>query len=101
MVKTDSTPRKHPATSFRVIDGQAVVMQPEGAEVHILNDIGTRVWNLVDGRRTVEEITSLVADQLRADPDCEGVPADISADVSAFITDIEAKGIIRLVDGEA
>jgi hypothetical protein len=51
MVNTSAIPRKNPATSFRVIEGQALVMQAEGAQVHVLNEIGTRVWGLLDGKR--------------------------------------------------
>ena len=96
MVSTSAVPRKAMATSFRVVDGQAIVMQAENAEVHILNDVGTRVWGLLDGKRTVEEIVDLVGKQLRSEYD--GVPQDLAADVIAFIEDIGKRGMIEMAE---
>ena len=100
MVKTGAIPRRGQATSFRVIDGQAVVMQAEGAQVHILNDVGTRVWNLLDGRRTAEEIIDLLKSQITPD-EYEQVQADLAADVLEFLADIEGRGMIEMVDGSS
>lgn len=101
MVRTSAVPRKSPATSFRVIDGQAVVMQAEGAEVHILNDVGTRVWSLLDGKRRVEEIVDLVDQQLRSGNGYEQLPGSLSADVMDFLQDIESRGMILMSDEES
>ena len=37
-------------TASRVIDGKAVVITIDQNELHVLNTVGTRVWELVDGR---------------------------------------------------
>jgi hypothetical protein len=95
VVSATAVPRKSPATSFRVIDGQAVVMQAEGAEVHILNDVGTRVWSLLDGKRTVDEIVAMVEGQLRSDGGYDQLPADVGADVTDFLDDIVKRGMIE------
>lgn len=101
MVKTSAIPRKAGATSFRVIDGQAVVMQAENAEVHILNDVGTRVWSLVDGKRSVEEIVALVESQLSESGEYESIPKDVGADVLSFFEDIEHRGMIQMAESGA
>jgi hypothetical protein len=100
VVSATAIPRKNPATSFRVIDGQAVVMHAEGAEVHILNEVGTRVWSLLDGKRTVDEIVALIEGQLRSDGEYEQLPADVAADVTEFLNDIEKRGMIELTNGK-
>ena len=97
MVNTSAIPRKNPATSFRVIEGQALVMQAEGAQVHVLNEVGTRVWGLLDGKRTVEEIIGLVKEQLLAE-DYEQFPANLAADVTGFVDDLEKRGIVVMVE---
>src|SRR5688572_26203044 len=37
-------------TACRVIDGKAVVITIDRNQVHVLNGVGTRVWELADGR---------------------------------------------------
>jgi hypothetical protein len=52
----ETVPRKGPLTASRVMDGEAVVFMPGKGQVRILNKLGTAVWELVDGERTVSEI---------------------------------------------
>ncbi len=52
----ESVPKKGPLTASRVMDGEAVVFLPGKGQVRILNKLGTAVWELVDGERTVAEI---------------------------------------------
>jgi hypothetical protein len=52
----EAVPRKGPQAASRVMDGEAVVFLPGKRQVRILNKLGTAVWELVDGERTVAEI---------------------------------------------
>jgi hypothetical protein len=52
----ESVPKKGPLTASRVMDGEAVVFLPGKGQVRIFNKLGTAVWKLVDGERTVSEI---------------------------------------------
>lgn len=96
MVETTAIPRKHPACSFRVIDGQAVIANTETAEVQILNEVGSYVWSLVDGRRTLDELVPLVRAQL-VEAKYESIPADLTADIAEFLADIAARGMIEFL----
>lgn len=98
MVETSAVPTKNPASSSRTIDGQAVIAISENAQIHILNDVGTRVWNLIDGTRTVSEITALVRQQL-VDEGYEGVSSDVAADIETFFETMAGKNMVTL--GEA
>jgi hypothetical protein len=70
---------KHPEAAFRVYDAEGVVVMPTGGEVHVLNQVGARVWELIDGRRNVDEIIALVHEEFDVGP------ARASSDVQAFI----------------
>jgi len=80
------------------MDGQAVIAISETAQIHILNDVGTRVWNLIDGQRTVSEITDLVRTQLEGEG-YEGISAHVSGDIEEFFEEIAGKGMITLETG--
>lgn len=97
MVETTTVPRRNPACSSRTIEGQAVVALSDQAVIHIVNDVGTRVWNLIDGRRNFEEIVSQVRGQLAND--YEGMPADLAKDIEEFLEEMASKGMITM--GEA
>ncbi len=38
------------------MDGQAVIVLPDSGRVTVLNEVGTRVWGLIDGAHTVRQI---------------------------------------------
>lgn len=47
-------------TASRVIDGKAVVITIDQNELHVLNSVGTRVWELADGRSLGDIIDQIV-----------------------------------------
>ncbi|HTQ80766.1 MAG TPA: PqqD family protein [Thermoanaerobaculia bacterium] len=49
MITLTTVLRRHPGVRFRVLDGQAVVLQQEAAEVMVLDEIATRILTLADG----------------------------------------------------
>ncbi len=70
-----------------------VILDPPGRMLRGLNETGARVWELIDGRRSVEEIASVISDEFEVD----GVTAQ--ADVTAFITMLERRGLVSLREG--
>ncbi len=84
-------PRKHPHATSRVYEGEAFVILPETSEYKILNGVGSRVWELMDGVRTLEEIAKVVADEY-------DVAFDTAlADVREFLGELKANNM--LADG--
>lgn len=59
--------RRHPHAASRTYEGEAVVVIPGLGEYDILNSVGTRVWDLIDGTRTVEEIAKIIVDEYDVD----------------------------------
>ena len=46
--------------AWRVIDGEALVVSPKDSLIYPLNDVGARIWELLDGKRTVSDIASII-----------------------------------------
>lgn len=42
--------------SWRVLDGEALILHPSAGTLHRLNETGTRLWELLDGARSIEGI---------------------------------------------
>jgi len=58
-----TVPRRHPDAVFRIVEGQGVVVLPGVGEVQVLNPVGARIWELIDGARSAAAIASTVAQE--------------------------------------
>lgn len=83
-------PLRHPDVAWRAWDGEVVILSPaghdpaapplqqDGAE-HDLNEVGSRIWELCDGTRSVGEIAHAVAEEFEVDE------ATAAADAGEFV----------------
>jgi hypothetical protein len=85
-------PKHHPRTAARVFSGEAVVISPAENMVRMFNPVGSRIWELADGQRTVEEI----AQQLTAEYDVQ-LPA-ARVEVGEFVDALVAKGLLTFAE---
>lgn len=70
--RLQSRPTHHPRTASRVFSGEAVIITAADSTVRMLNPTGSRVWELADGTRTVEQIVGI----LMAEYDVEATRAE-------------------------
>jgi len=64
----DKYPVPHPQVAARVVDGEAVVILADSGEVNVLNPVGTRIWELADGTRSVQQIADAIAEEYQVTP---------------------------------
>jgi len=60
--------------AWRMIDGEAVIITPADSTMHTLNDVGTRIWELMTGKRSLKEVSQVLCaefdvDESRAEKD--------------------------------
>ncbi len=80
--------------TYEIIDGQAVVIDPDGRELVTLNEVGTQIWEHLDGRRGVSELV----DELLGNFD--GVTREqFEADVIAYLDELRDAGILAPTAG--
>lgn len=60
--------RKRPGVVSRTFDGMVVLVVVDRRMTHELNAVGSRVWDLLEGR-TVGEVADAVAREFDVDPD--------------------------------
>ncbi len=72
-------PVPHPQVAVRVVDGSAVIVLADSGEVNVLNRVGTRIWELADGSRTVVQIADAVQSEF------DVTPEDALRDVEEFL----------------
>lgn len=53
--------------AWRIIGDEAVLLSAEDSSVHSLDAVGTRIWELCDGEKTVNEIVDQVVSEFEVD----------------------------------
>lgn len=79
----ESAPRAATGCAVEVMGDEVVVYDPASDHVHYLSDTAAVIWQLCDGRRTVDEIVELLRE---AYPDSsDKIPQDVKATVASMI----------------
>ncbi len=62
-------PTHHPRTASRVFSGEAVIITPAENTVRMFNPVGSRIWELMDGQRSVGQIVDALVDEYDVEPE--------------------------------
>ncbi len=84
-------PAAHPDVAARTVAGEAVVLSPAQHMVRMLNEVGTRIWNLADGTRTPDDIAAVLTAEYEVD-----LP-DAQAHTARFLGELHARGLLTWV----
>ena len=82
---------KAPTTAWRIIEGEAVILSLESKVLRGLNPVGSRVWELIDGRRNVEEIVGVIVSEFDVSREAA------ARDVTGFVQELLDKGLVIAV----
>jgi hypothetical protein len=85
MLRLDMYPVPHPQVAGRVIDGEAVIILSESNLVNVYNPVGSRVWELCDGTRTVDDVIDLIVSEYEVNR--ERAQADVVAFIEQLLVD--------------
>ena len=94
MANLDAYPVLEAGVMGRILDPtehgglEAVVVLPARGKIDILNEVGARIWSMVDGRRSVREIAAAIADEYQVSM------AQAEADALTFLEDLASRGAI-------
>lgn len=84
----NSVPARHPSAVDRLVDGEAVIVLPEQGTVKVLNEVGSHVWSLIDGQRTVTDIAEAICAEYEVSAD------QALQDILDFLAELEARGAV-------
>ena len=82
---------KAPTTASRIIEGEAVILSLDTKVLRGLNPVGSRVWELIDGRRSVDEIVGAIVKEFDVEP------GQAAEDVGRFVQELLDKGLVTHV----
>jgi hypothetical protein len=96
MITLDTILIPEPSVVGRILEDQAkeaVLVLPSKGQVKVLNEVGARIWALVDGRRTVREIAAVISTEYT-------VVRDVAEkDTLQFLYDLYEKGVVQVEQG--
>jgi len=87
----DGYPAQNPRAAWRVYEGEAVIVSPEDSTLHVLNPVGTLIWEAADGRTALATIVGRV---------CEAFDVDrVTAvrDATTFIDLLRQRGLLTVL----
>jgi len=88
-MKISHKPVANPVTVLREeFDDWAILFNPDTAEAVGVNPVGVAIWKLIDGRRSIEEISSSVAEQF------DQTPPTLIDEVRKYVDDLSARGFL-------
>jgi coenzyme PQQ synthesis protein D (PqqD) len=82
---------RSPATAWRVIEGEAVILSLDTKIFRGLNAVGSRVWELIDGRNGMDEIVEAITREF------DVTRERAIADVGAFVQQLLDKNLVTAV----
>ncbi len=86
-------PRRHPDAAYKLVDGEALIVMPgEEAVHHVLNAVGARIWQLLDGTRDADAICATLCAEFDVTPEAA------RRDLDEFLSALRESGMLA---GEA
>jgi hypothetical protein len=79
---------RNPATAWRLIEGEAVILSLDTKVLRGLNPVGSRVWELIDGRRSLDQIVEQIVREF------DVARERAAEDVGAFVEVLLGKGLV-------
>ena len=79
---------RNPAAAYRIYEGKATVVLLERAEVKVVNEVGSLVWDRIDGRRSLGEIVQSIVDEFDVEPE------QARRDVVEFVQSLREQGMV-------
>ena len=83
---------KSPWTASRLMDGEAVIIIPQDNEVKILNEVGSRIWEILDGSCDIKQISDMISDEFEVSRD------KALKDIMEFINELYQKKMVVLLE---
>ncbi len=86
---SNDLPRRNPTAGFRMFEGEATIVLPDGQYIKVLNKSGSRIWELLDGTRDLPAIAAIVAGEFEIGPEAA------ERDVREFVDELDRNGMLE------
>ncbi len=88
MISITAVPSKNPAVIGRLVEDEAVLVLPSQGKIKVLNEVGARIWSLIDGTRSLARIAGIIEQEF------ETTAAQAREDILEFAAELSAKDLV-------
>lgn len=74
---------------WRIIEDKALVVNPETSLIYPFNTVACRVWELLDGTKSVSDVAAIIVREFDTDD------KTAISDITDFICDLEKAGLVQ------
>lgn len=85
-------PKQNPHINTRPFDGTLLLIDVDNAVLHELNEVGTRVWEMCDGTKSVEAIALALTEEF------DVTAEQATKDVESFLSLLYQRGALVQTD---
>jgi hypothetical protein len=82
-------PRHSAQVAARIFSGEAVVITPAENMVRMFNPVGSRIWGLTNGERTIEDIAAILTSEYSVESETA------TRQVNEFLEELACKGLVE------
>jgi hypothetical protein len=93
-MKNRYIPQKSSDLIWRSIDDGTVIIDPDNGDIQVLNTVGARAWELVDGQRSIDQIAREITKEFEVSIE------EAKADLDVYLGSLVEMGLIQLHDLE-
>lgn len=94
MLSIESKFKKNENLAWRNIEGQIFIVDPKRNILHELNPVAARVWELIDGKRTLKETGEQICQEF------EVTPEEAEKDILELIEELKEKNLVSILKPE-
>ena len=74
---------------WREIDGEVVIISPDNKAMQVLNNVGSRIWTLLDGEHDVAAIAAILSKEY------ERQAEDIKKDAIEYLSNLKQLNLLE------
>jgi hypothetical protein len=89
MVLLSTRIAKNKKIPWRIVEGEAILVDVSGASIIHLNEVGAEIWNVIDGKNSIADIVKHISNTFDVDE------KTAQNDTIEFIKQLFEKGVIE------
>jgi len=82
-------PQQNDDMAWRIVDDECIIVDPQGSQATVLNPVGARIWELMDGKKTVTTILEQILEEY------DVAEETARADASQFVEELIQRNLVR------
>ncbi len=76
--------------AWRSFEGEAVLLDPSDGVVFVLNEVGLRIWSLLEEPQPPAELARQIGEEYHV------APERLAGDVTAFLEALQERGLVEI-----